>query len=209
MVNISDEQIRLSLSMYGFVPSDQQCEAIRSYIYLLLRWNKKVSLTAITSHDEILRLHFGESLFALQHLAIQDGRLADVGSGAGFPGLALKIARPSMEIVLLEPNQKKATFLREIGRELRLRDVQVRRTRFENLPSEIGEFEYITARALGPHEALARFAESRLAGSGKLILWIGKEDSLKAKSSHILEWLDPVLIPGSKRRLLLIGSRKQ
>ena len=208
MVLIPSAQIKFNLAIYGFAPSESQCQQIRAYISLLLRWNRTVSLTAITGIDEILRFHFGESLFALQHVPMEKGRLADVGSGAGFPGLALKIGRPRLDLTLLEPNQKKATFLREISRELRLEDVQVLRSQFEHLSPEVGEFEHITARALGSHEAFVRFAESRLIRSGKLILWIGQEDAAATNSTKIFQWGDPILIPGAKRRFLRIGSKK-
>jgi 16S rRNA (guanine527-N7)-methyltransferase len=208
MVIASNSQIKSGLSRYGFNPSKSQCEAIRAYISLLLRWNEAISLTAVSDVDEILRFHFGESLFALQHVSFANGRLADVGSGAGFPGLALKIGRPLIELTLVEPNQKKATFLQEIARSLRLEGVKVLRTPFEQLTPEIGQFEQITARALGSHAKFVRFAESRLSTSGKLILWISEEDASSIKSTQVLQWGDPVLIPGSKRRFLLIGSKK-
>jgi 16S rRNA (guanine527-N7)-methyltransferase len=209
MVEISDDEISSILADYGFDASNSQCQAIRAYVSLLLRWNQTISLTTVTGIDEILRFHFGESLFALQHVPIENGRLADVGAGAGFPGLALKIGRPLLILTLLEPNQKKATFLREIRRELHLKDVEVLRSQFEQLSPEFGEFEHITARALGSHEAFVHFADSRLVKSGRLVLWIGEADAEAISSIHTFKWRDPILIPGSKRRFLLIGAKKQ
>jgi 16S rRNA (guanine527-N7)-methyltransferase len=208
MVAISDDRIRSILSIYGFDASASQCQAIRAYIALLLLWNKTVSLTAITDVEEILRFHFGESFFALRSVPIENGRLADVGSGAGFPGLALKIGQRLLELVLLEPNQKKVTFLREVARELRLQGVEVLRSQFQSLPPEVGQFQHITARALGSHEAFVEFANSRLVDSGKLILWLGEEDASSVKRIETLHWRDPILIPGSKRRFLVVGEKK-
>lgn len=205
---IPNSQIRLNLSVYGFDPSDSQCEAIRHYVSLLLRWNKIVSLTAVTGVDKILRFHFGESLFALKHVPIENGRLADVGAGAGFPGIALKIGQPVLKLTLLEPNQKKATFLREVARELHLENIEVLRARFEALSREAGPFEYITVRALGSHKEVVRFADSFLSSSGSLILWLGSEDTTVVKSLGTLGWRDPIKIPKSEGRFLLVGSKE-
>src|SRR5450755_4300804 len=106
----------MALEPYGVALSSAMAVAIRKYIDLLLVWNEKISLTAITSEIDILRYHFGESLFALGAIPINSGRLADLGTGAGFPGLALKIASPSMELTLIESNRKKCAFLGEIVR---------------------------------------------------------------------------------------------
>jgi 16S rRNA (guanine527-N7)-methyltransferase len=208
MVFISDAQIKSTLSIYDLDPTEAQCHAIRAYISLLLRWNESISLTTITDAEEILSFHFGESLFALHAVPIQNGRLADVGSGAGFPGLALKVGQPLLKLALLEPNQKKATFLHEVARELRLDDVEVLRTQFQSLPHEIGQFKFITARALGSHTELVEFANRRLVNSGKVILWLGDEDTSAVKRIESLHWEDPVLIPGSKRRFLFVGRKK-
>jgi 16S rRNA (guanine527-N7)-methyltransferase len=208
MVIISDNEIISILSAYGFDASKSQCQAIRAYISLLLRWNETASLTTVTNVGEIIRFHLGESLFALQSLSIENGRLADVGTGAGFPGLALKIGRPHLRLTLLEPNLKKATFLREVARELHLEDVKVLRSKFEHLSPDVGEFEHITARALGSHEAFVLFAESRLVKSGELILWVGEQDASAISSIPTFQWRAQILIPGSKRRFLLIGSKK-
>jgi 16S rRNA (guanine527-N7)-methyltransferase len=208
MAHTSNERIQLALLDYGLHASETQCDSIRTYISLLLRWNNRVSLTSITGIDDILRFHFGESLFALNAVPIENGRLADVGSGAGFPGLALKIGHPTLRLSLLEPNLKKAAFLNEVARELHLEDVEVVRSRFEALSTESGQFEYISARALGSYRALVPMAESRLSTSGSLILWLGWGDSVAVMAIKGLRWREPILIPGSKGRFLLIGSRK-
>src|SRR5207244_13631657 len=107
--------------------SDAQIEGIRKYMDLLLLWNHKVSLTSIVDPGEILARHFGESMFAAAKFSILKGRLADVGSGAGFPGLALKIIRPELHVTLIEANAKKSAFLAEVVRDLGLIGVDVLR----------------------------------------------------------------------------------
>src|SRR5262249_52581812 len=91
--------------------SSQQLEQIQSYVELLIAWNRSVSLTAIEDRAEIVSRHFGESIFAASVIPIRNGRLADVGTGAGFPGVPLKIAHEELMVSLFEPNQKKCAFL--------------------------------------------------------------------------------------------------
>ncbi|MGH9403017.1 MAG: 16S rRNA (guanine(527)-N(7))-methyltransferase RsmG, partial [Terriglobia bacterium] len=86
-----------------------------TYLGLLLRWNEKINLTAIRTPEECVTRHFAESLFLARHEQL-NGRLLDIGSGAGFPGLALKVAVPELAVTLLEPVAKKRAFLKEVVR---------------------------------------------------------------------------------------------
>src|ERR1700741_5504849 len=117
--------------------SDSQVEQIQQYTKILWTWNDKVNLTAIRDPLEILYRHFCESMFGAAVLPVEKCRLADVGSGGGFPGLPLKIIRPDLEVFLIESNVKKATFLAEVVRELVLTDTRVLVSRFEEL-GELG-----------------------------------------------------------------------
>src|SRR5579862_4995269 len=120
MSSIPDYLIEKTLAEYGVSVTSAIRSSVRAYISLLLRWNERISLTTITDPVEILRFHFGESMFAASAVPIRNGRLADVGSGGGFPGLPLKIMVPSLDLVLIESNAKKASFLSECIRELNL-----------------------------------------------------------------------------------------
>jgi 16S rRNA (guanine527-N7)-methyltransferase len=178
---------------------------------MLLVWNRKMSLTAVTDPVEIVRFHFGESIFALTVGAISDGRLADVGSGAGFPGLPIRLARPSIHLTMIESNTKKCTFLREVSRRLNVDgDVRVLNSRMEDLPTPSAEerFDFISARAVGDFDVLLDFARKFLAKKGRLVLWIGQEDAETLAAAHSVqwEWSDPILIPNSSRRNLLSGQ---
>src|SRR6202051_2168238 len=121
----------------GPVPlSDSQLDAIQAYLDLLLRWNAKLNLTAIRDPEELVTRHFGESLFAARHLFPVGASLGpeiDVGSGAGFPGFPLKLWSPSLVLTLIESNQRKATFLREVLRTLKLNSVSVFSDRAESV----------------------------------------------------------------------------
>lgn len=206
MNEISDELIRETLSPYSFIPADSQCQAIKSYISLLLRWNKRVSLTTITHPIEVLRFHFGESLYAAICVPMLNGRLADLGSGAGFPGLPLRLAIPGLSLTMIESNMKKAAFLREVVRELELAGVEIVRNRMESIPGGGARYDFVTARALGNHAEILKLSLKHLNTAGKVILWLGAEDVNRVSADSQWKWTDPVHIPGTERRFILAGS---
>lgn len=206
MIKLSSASIVKSLESYGFRPKEYQCEQIRTYIDLLGRWNRQISLTRVTEPIEILRFHFGESLCAMSTMIVATGRLADVGSGAGFPGMPLAIANSQLNAVLIEPNLKKSVFLSEVKRELKLDNVEVFRGRMEEYRS--GALDYVASRAVGQFEGFLKFAHKFLAPNGKVVLWIGFEDSQQIVKQHPeWTWGAPRLIPKSERRFILSGSR--
>jgi 16S rRNA (guanine(527)-N(7))-methyltransferase RsmG len=114
-------------------------------------------------------------MFAAHAIPELHGRLADVGSGPGFPGLALKILRPSLEVFLIEAVMKKATFLAEVTRHLSLTGVKVVVSRFEDLADDLAPLDFICARALGDREALLNWATHNLNISGRVVLWLGAD----------------------------------
>jgi 16S rRNA (guanine527-N7)-methyltransferase len=145
-------------------------------------------------------------MFASPAIANRNGRLADVGSGAGFPGVPLKLLIPTLDIVLIEPNAKKAAFLAEIVRELKLEGVEVYRGRFDSLTAGDSRFDYVTARALGMHEELVEWSRVTISIGGRVILWLGNEDAVQVSLQRSWQWSKPTPIPGSHSRVLLVGS---
>ncbi|WP_260703081.1 16S rRNA (guanine(527)-N(7))-methyltransferase RsmG [Edaphobacter flagellatus] len=129
------------------------------YLDLLVRWNARTNLTAIRTPEEMVRRHFGESLFAAAHLGdpLPD-TLLDLGSGAGFPGLPIALARPEIAVTLAESQNKKSTFLREAVRTLGVKNVEVWAGRAENLP-EGRQFHTVTLRAVDDMAAALAIAE--------------------------------------------------
>ena len=143
-----------------------QLEQISTYINLLLRWNARINLTAVRHPEEIVTRHFGESLFAARYLfpgnlPVATGassvkaqrtegnnrvntRVADLGSGAGFPGLPMKLWAPQISLTLIESNHKKAAFLHEVTRALTLTDVDIENVRAETLMPD--SFDVVTLR---------------------------------------------------------------
>src|ERR1700722_14642053 len=104
---LSVRETRAVLESFELAATDQFCEQIRAYIDLLLPWNRRISLTSIISPEEIVRTHFAESLLATKATIEIRGRLADVGTGAGFPGIPLKMYFAALQLTLIEPNAKK------------------------------------------------------------------------------------------------------
>lgn len=202
---LGDRQIREALAPYGINPTEDQTAKIREYVSILIRWNRSVSLTSITDPVEIVGRHFGESMFASELLPVENCRLADVGTGAGFPGLALKIACPSLHVALIESNKKKCAYLSEVVRALRFTDVEVRPERFEEIRPETVLANLITCRAVGEFKRLLRWSRNALIRRGHLLLWIGAEDSMRISRTPGWTWQPAVRIPESQRRFILIG----
>src|SRR6202167_2458112 len=173
MTVLTDGVISEELRTYGVSATADVCSAIRTYISLLLHWNRTISLTTVTDPLEVLRFHFGESMFAASGIANRNGRLADVGSGAGFPGIPLKLALPTLEMILIESNAKEAAFLVEAIRNRGFARTQMYRGRFEGFRAEGPEFDFVTARAIGRHEELIKWAFGAIKLGGNLILWLG------------------------------------
>ncbi|MGH9691736.1 MAG: 16S rRNA (guanine(527)-N(7))-methyltransferase RsmG [Candidatus Acidiferrales bacterium] len=199
-----------TLGPYGVDVTPRIHYQVLAYMSLLQRWSQRISLTAVSDPFEILRFHFGESFFAGAAVPILDGRLADVGSGAGFPGLPLKMLRPKIHLTLIEANLKKCAFLSEVIRILNLDHVSIVRGRMEAHIMGHERFDIVTARAVGQTRNLLRFAGTSLTEIGKMVFWLGEHDIAEmAAKEHSWQWDTPREIPGSERRFLLVGARPQ
>jgi 16S rRNA (guanine527-N7)-methyltransferase len=205
----SESSVRTALSEFRLEASAGQIAQIREYIRLLLLWNEKVNLTAIRDPSEILQRHFCESMFAAKVVELDRCRLADIGTGAGFPGLALKILVPEARVVLVESNIKKATFLAEVIRVLEFTGVTVLARRYEELGKEIAPMDYILARALGEFGDFLKWATSDNVDVKRVILWVGAGDVEEARKSPLWVWRRPIAVPHSLRRVLLIGDKTE
>jgi 16S rRNA (guanine527-N7)-methyltransferase len=210
------------------VLSPSQLTSISTYIDIVLRWNARINLTAIRDPEEIVTRHFGESLFAARHLfpkvypvstvvndldfdfandqrlTTTNDRVADLGSGAGFPGIPIKLWAPQISLTLIEANQKKATFLREVARALTLTNINIQNARAETLP--LGTFDLVTLRAVERFTDILEIAAALLTPSGRLVLLIASSqlDIVRSTLPH-LSWHNAIPVPQSKSRQLLIG----
>jgi 16S rRNA (guanine527-N7)-methyltransferase len=187
--------------------------AISTYLELLLRWNARVNLTSVRDPEEIVTRHFGESLFAAPHLLSHDSsnlHVIDVGSGAGFPGLPIKIWAQNIRLTLIESSHKKATFLREVIRTLKLGNAEVYSGRAETFPRERkDQGDIVTLRAVEHFDSALATAISLVRPGGRIALLISEPQRKSALAFGAVRWLDPISIPQSERRILLIGVRNQ
>ncbi|WP_263366863.1 16S rRNA (guanine(527)-N(7))-methyltransferase RsmG [Edaphobacter bradus] len=175
MAALSESTISTLLAPY-LDPPPALLPQLSAYLDLLLKWNARTNLTAIRSPEEIVRRHFGESLFAARNLGDPD-TLLDLGSGAGFPGLPIALLRPEICVTLAESQNKKATFLREAVRTLALPNVEVWAARAESLPAE-RRFHTVTLRAVDDMAAAIAAAEPR--ATHQIVLLAGAQPVLPA-----------------------------
>lgn len=207
-VTLSAATIRNALGKFQVPASDSQVLQIQQYMEILLTWNEKINLTAIRDPLEILNRHFCECMYAASTVPVEKGRLADVGSGGGFPGLPLKIIRPELQLMLIESNIKKATFLAEVIRALGLTDARVIVGRYEELGEEVAPLDFVCSRALGDFVSLLEWARSEKIAAEQVVLWIGGRDLPGIQKIRTWEWREPISVPHSLRRLLLVGRRR-
>jgi len=205
----SEESIKRALGEFQIPVESQQVVYIQQYISILRRWNEKLNLTAIRDPLEILYRHICESMFGASAIPVDKGRLADIGSGAGLPGIPLKIARPELELILVESNIKKGTFLAEVTRELELRNARVLISRYEELGEEIAPLDIVCSRAVGDFLPFLEWAASPQVSAGQVALWIGGRDLEEVRKSKLWDWREPVLIPKSLQRYVLVGTKRQ
>jgi 16S rRNA (guanine527-N7)-methyltransferase len=186
-------------------------EALQRYLDLLLRWNARVNLTAVRDPEKIVTRHFGESLFAARVLlrgrdAAAASTLVDVGSGAGFPGVPMKLFAPQLELTLIEAHNKRAVFLREVVRSLGLDRAEVFGGRAEHWAKTA---DLVTLRAVEQFERALPVAAKLVAEGGRLGLLIGAGQVLTAQEvlGKSWRWREPTAVPLSQARMVLGAER--
>jgi 16S rRNA (guanine527-N7)-methyltransferase len=172
------------------------------YLELILKWNVRTNLTAIRTPDQVIQRHFGESLFAGAYLG-DCATLLDFGSGAGFPGIPIQLLRPELQVTLGESQGKKATFLREVCRELKL-PTEVFAGRIESMPTE-RMFDVVTLRAVDNMDAAIEESSVR---ARLRILALTTSTSLLPVSNREFEAAYRIPLPLSETGVLEISARK-
>jgi 16S rRNA (guanine527-N7)-methyltransferase len=182
--------------------TDEQAEALESHYNLLVLWNRTLNLTAIRNLPEAVERHYGESIFLAARLPAAPLRIADVGSGAGFPGLPVAVYRPDCMITLIESHQRKAVFLMEAARGLA--NVRVLARRAEQVAEQVNEkneeFDLAISRAVS-HRDLSPSLKA-LAPAAYLL---GGTQSAPAEMGFA--WEPPIPLPWGTQRYLRMGHR--
>lgn len=193
--------------------TESQFQQLSTYLDLLLRWNSRINLTAIRQPKQVITRHFGESLFTARRLFSAAPGLSehpivvDVGSGAGFPGLPIKIWVPSIHLTLIESNQKKATFLREVIRALHMNSAEVFVGRAEDSRRQAS---IVTLRAVEHFERSLPMAAQIVTPNGRLALLVGTAQVPRARELvPNFTWQYPFPVPLSANRVLLIGTKQK
>jgi 16S rRNA (guanine527-N7)-methyltransferase len=203
MSTLSESAIETLLAPYLSPIPPGISSQLSLYLDLLLKWNARTNLTAIRDPEEIVRRHFGESLFAGQHISPAEqlpDTLLDLGSGAGFPGLPIALLHPMIRVTLAESQNKKSTFLREAVRTLALQNVEIWPTRVEFMPPA-RQFHTVTMRAVDNMAAAIAAAIPR--ATHQLLLLTSTPPTLPPEFTL----QTPIPIPNSEATILLRATR--
>ena len=176
--------------------SEQQASILERHYELLVRWNRVLNLTSVRGLEQAVTRHYAESLFLASQLPEGVGSLMDLGSGAGFPGIAIAVMRPQCRVTLVESHKRKAVFLREVSRSLpRVRVVAER-------AEMVGEtFEWLVSRAVSATD-VQRFVPALAPNLGLLL---AREDADKLFKEGRLDYDQPVPMPWNERNVALLG----
>ena len=178
------EEFQSSLKERGLELTERQMEQFDEYASFLAEYNEKVNLTAITEYEEILEKHFYDCILPFLKKEMK-GTLADVGSGAGFPGAVLKIAFPELKVVLLEPIRKRCVFLEELIARLKLKDISVINTRGEDHSlMHREEYDHVTARAVSNLNMLIEVCGAMVKEGGYFIALRGNSGEEEIKGAR-------------------------
>ncbi len=199
-----DKLLIKGLGKLGLEPTGEQAEKFMAYLGELKRWQRAMSLTSLRSDEDIVVKHFLDSCLYLKVLPAETGSVADVGSGAGFPGLPIKIMRPELQVYLIESSAKKCSFLRHMQRTLKLGGLEVIESRVEDVRG-LGVDAAVT-RALFRVEDFARKASHILREGGVFVLNKGPKAKEEVEGSGLPCEVVPLELPvaGVRRNLVIV-----
>lgn len=210
--------MKKKVTLFDLKISEQQAVNFERYLGLLLKWNRAYNLTAINDPIEVYEKHFADSATPLQFIS-EKAKIADIGTGAGFPGVPIKILRQDIDVTLVEATKKKASFCEHVIREIGLKKIRVIHGRAEDpkILKEVGKFDVIVSRATLKLPEFIKVGTGYLKNKGNLIAMMGagwsdeldhaapqiKKSGLKL--IKIYEYLLPI---SQSRRALLIFEKK-
>jgi 16S rRNA (guanine527-N7)-methyltransferase len=207
--------LAITAQAWGLALDQQQLDQFALYARELRRWNERVNLTAISDEREIVTRHFLDSLRCALSWGVSPHSLVDVGTGAGFPGLPLKILRPELDLALVESIEKKAAFLRYIAAELGFSDVSIVVARAEAAghdPAHRERFDVVTARAVAELRVLAEYCLPFCRVGGRFLAPKGAQSEYEIADAHVaitrlggqIAGVEAVDLPGLERRTLIV-----
>ena len=198
----------------GILPTKEQMQQLEKFYRLLIEWNQKINLTRITEKEEVYLKHFYDSLTIVKEIDLSKvDTLCDVGTGAGFPGIVLKIFYPNLKITLIDSLLKRVNYLNKIIKELELKDIKAIHTRGEEYHET---FDVVTARAVANIEKLLKYTMHLVNKNGKLIAMKGNIDEelteevkKKISKKYKIIKINKFLLPkeNSNRSLIVIENR--
>jgi 16S rRNA (guanine527-N7)-methyltransferase len=204
------ELIRRGATALGLELEEEQLQKLERHLVLLAKWNKTINLTAITSPEEMVEKHIVDSLAIARF--VPRGTLLDAGSGAGFPGVPIRVARPDVDVILVDSVQKKVAFLKNLLAELRLGGIRAQAVRLggdpaaEGLPGVHGA----VARAFAAPAAWLKLAEPYVLPGGAVLCMLGpRDEAVQGRGELTLESDLAYSLPfsGAQRRVLLYRRR--
>lgn len=196
------DEFKIEVKKLGIEVTDEEISKLEKYADLLKEWNEKINLTAITEKEQVFLKHFYDSLTLVKIINLDKvDNLCDLGTGAGFPGIVLKIFFPQLKLTLVDALNKRINFLDVVVKELSLENVTLVHARAEEYGKDHREcFDVITARALSSFPILLEYSASLLKVHGHLIAMRGLDDSsdgidalkvLNLKINNVLEFKLP------------------
>ena len=198
-IDLFRDALERAATSFAVSLTDAQVESLATHYEMLSRWNRRINLTRITEPSEAAQFHYGESLWGARF--IEDARaLVDIGSGAGFPAVALAVLRTDVEVTALEVNQKKAIFLNEAADAMKLKNFRVARARLEEF--DLSSYDLLTSRALDRAEEMLQPVVARLGNDQRLMLYSTRDLAIKLSDKQIPIEIHP--IPQSESRVVAV-----
>lgn len=200
------EKLSDGIARLGFFLTDAQQHLLLDYVAMLQKWNKVYNLTAVREPENMVYQHLLDSLAVLPYIGV--GRLLDVGTGGGLPGIVLAIARPELDITLLDSNQKKTTFLRQACIELGLTNVKVECLRVDDF-QPAADFDMVISRAFSELGEFVRLSARLCRPGGVLLAMKGvyPHDELAQLPAQFFQYeVVPLNVPGldAQRHLVIL-----
>ena len=211
---MTKEQFIIELEKLGINLTETQQTQLETFYKLLISWNEKINLTRITSKEDVYLKHFYDSLTIAKVINLEEKEtLCDIGTGAGFPGIVLKIAYPNLKITLVDALQKRVNYLNEVIKDLGLKDIEAIHVRGEDLKEK---YDVVTARAVANIEKLLGYTMHLVKKDGVFIAMKGNiteeltatvEKKISAK--YQIEKIEEFQLPyeNSQRSLIVIKNK--